>query len=295
MRKLAAAFAVLAAAGLGACATETASTGSSPASGTEAAAPSAEVLAAVNGAWRPAEDRARDQYRHPAASLAFWGLQPGDTIVEINPGAGSWWTQILAPYARATNGRFVAGYVDLGNPNVSQQARDARANFLQEFSNAQTYGRVEAVNFGMTSGLAMPDASADFILVARAYHNWARQAGATDRFMSEFARVLKPGGVLAVEQHRAPEGADVATSAPTGYVPEAYVIAAAERAGLRLAGRSELNANPRDDRDHPFGVWTLPPVRQTAPSGQPANPAFDRTEYDAIGESDRMTLRFVKP
>jgi|CXWL01.1.fsa_nt_gi predicted methyltransferase len=266
---------------------------------TQDAAPVPQVdvalVNAVEGAWRTPAQRARDQYRHPQDALTFWGLRPGATIVEIDPGGGSWWTQILAPYAHATNGRYVAGYVDLGSPTVSEGARNARAAFLQEYSNTERYGRVEAVNFGNTSGLALPDNSADFILVARAFHNWARVEGRTDRYMAEFARVLKPGGVLAVEQHRAPAGSDVATSAPTGYVPESYVIEAAARAGLTLAARSEINANPRDDHNHPFGVWTLPPVRQSAPSGQPANAAFDHTEFDAIGESDRMTLRFVKP
>ena len=259
------------------------------------AAPDAALVAAVNGEWRSAADRARDQYRHPQAALAFWGLRPGMTIVEIDPGGGSWWTEILAPYARMTNGRYIAGYVDLGAPTVSEAARNARASFLAEYANAERYGAVEAVNFGQASGLALPDNSADFILVARAFHNWARVEGRTQRYMSEFARVLKPGGVLAVEQHRAPVGSDVTVTAPNGYVAESYVIAEAERAGLRLADRSEINANPRDDHDHPFGVWTLPPVRQSAPRGQPANPNFDHSPYDAIGESDRMTLRFVKP
>jgi predicted methyltransferase len=255
----------------------------------------AALSRALSGSWRPEADRARDQFRHPQAALSFWGLRPGMTIVEIAPGGGSWWTKILAPYAHMTNGRYVAGYVDLGAANVTEAARNARSAFLAEYADTATYGNVEAVNFGMTSGLALPDASADFILVARAYHNWARSEGVTDRFMSEFARVLKPGGVLAVEQHRAAPGADVVASAPTGYVPESYVIAAAERAGLRLAGRSEINANPRDDRDHRFGVWTLPPVRRSAPLGQPDDPSFDHAPYDAVGESDRMTLRFVKP
>lgn len=252
------------------------------------------IASAVAGAWRSGEDRARDIYRHPAQSLAFWGLAPEMTIVEIAPGAG-WWTHILAPYARMTNGRYISASGDLGAPNASDAARAARAAFVQSFSDEAIYGEVEVVDFSMRAGLALPDDSADFILVARAFHNWARTEGATDRFMSEFARVLRPGGVLAVEQHRAAPGANVTETAPNGYVPEAYVIDAAARAGLVLAERSELNANPRDTRDHPFGVWTLPPIARTAPQGSPPDPSFDRTRYDAIGESDRMTLRFVKP
>lgn len=263
----------------------------------EAAAPvqsDAVLQAVVDGAWRTPEERARDQYRHPAASLSFWGLRPGATIVEIEPGGGSWWTPILAPYAERTGGRYVAGWLDLASPNATDRTRTARAAFLTEYADASIYGAVTAVDFGMHSGLALGDNEADFILVARAFHNWSRQ-GATERYMAEFFRTLRPGGVLAVEQHRAAAGADVAQSAPTGYVPESYVIEAAERAGFVLAGRSEINANPRDHRDHPFGVWTLPPIRRTAPQGQPADPTFDRAPYDAIGESDRMTLRFVKP
>jgi predicted methyltransferase len=252
------------------------------------------IQKAVDGPQRPAADKARDVHRHPVASLTFWGLKPGQTIVEISPGAGSWWTKILAPFAAQTKGRYIAGYVDLGAPNVSDAAKKARADFVAEYTDETLYGKVEVVDFGMASGLRLPDATADFILVARAYHNWARADGVTKRYMAEFARVLKPGGVLAVEQHRAPEGSDVAKTAPNGYVPEAYVIQAAAEAGLSLAGKSEVNANPKDTKDHPFGVWTLPPVRRSAPQGEPANPNFDHTKYDAIGESDRMTLRFVK-
>ena len=105
--------------------------------------------------------------------------------------------------------------------------------------------------------------------------------------------MLRPGGILAVEQHRAAEGAD--PRAGTGYVPESYVIDAARKAGFMLEARSEINANPKDTKDHPFGVWTLPPTRRSAPAGQPADPNFDHTKYDAIGESDRMTLKFRKP
>lgn len=252
------------------------------------------IEAAVNGEWRSEEDRARDQYRHPAEALAFWGVGPDMTIVEVAPGAG-WWTHILAPYARLSGGRYIAANGDLGAPDASDEARQRRADFIASFGDEGVYGPIEVVDFSTRAGLALPDASADFILVARAFHNWARQEGVTDQYMSEFARVLRPGGVLGVEQHRAPDGADVTETAPTGYVPESYVIEAAERAGLTLADRSDLNANPADTRDHPFGVWTLPPVARTAGFGEPDDPAFDRAPYDAIGESDRMTLRFVKP
>jgi predicted methyltransferase len=131
-------------------------------------------------------------------------------------------------------------------------------------------------------------------LNGRNIHNWMAN-GTLDKVMAESFAVLKPGGTLAIEEHRNLPTATQDPKAPTGYVTEAYVIAAAERAGFKLDARSDLYANANDDRDHPFGVWTLPPTRRTAPQGQPADPKFDSTPYDAIGESDRMALRFVKP
>jgi predicted methyltransferase len=254
---------------------------------------SAALRAAVAGEWRSPEHRARDAFRRPVESLQFWGLRPGMTVVEIEPGGEAWWTEILAPYAARTGGRYVGAYVDLAAPNVSDAARKARTDFEAKFGDRQRYGDVRAVNFGVTSGLQMEPNSADLILVARAFHNWSRQ-GRTDRYMSEFFRALKPGGVLAVEQHRAPAGSNWEQTAPNGYVPESYVVDAAQKAGFQLEARSELNANPRDTRDHPFGVWTLPPIRRST-MGERTLTAEERARYDAIGESDRMTLRFRKP
>lgn len=274
--------AVAAAVALAACATPTA----------ETAAPDAALSAAVAGDWRKAEDRARDGARRPAEALAFWGVKPNATVIELSPGGG-YWTDILAPYAKATGGRYMATAADLNNPNLSEGARRNRTAFEQRVSNRDIYGEVALVNFGAQSGPLGPPNSADVVLTARNIHNWM-PAGILDRVLGQAFAVLKPGGVFAVEEHRANPG-EQDPKAENGYVTEAYVIAAAERAGFRLAGRSELLANPRDTKDHPFGVWTLAPVKRTAPQGQPANPAFDRTKYDAIGESDRMTLRFVKP
>jgi predicted methyltransferase len=193
-----------------------------------------------------------------------------------------------------TKGRYIATAADLNNPDLPQAAREARAKFEARFADQAIYGKVEYVNFGTKSvGLGAP-ASVDFVLNGRNIHNWMAN-GILDKVMSESFAVLKAGGILAIEEHRNAAGAEQDPKAPTGYVTEAYVIAAAERAGFKLAERSDLYANPKDDRDHPFGVWTLPPTRRTAPQGQPADPSFDSAPYDAIGESDRMALRFVKP
>ncbi len=258
---------------------------------TEAAAADPALAAAVAGDWRSAQDKARDRWRRPAESLAFWGLRPGMTVVEIDPGGGAWWSQILAPYARATNGRFIGVVSDPGTPAVEERAAASRQRLATALSDAR-YGPVTVARM-TPAALDVPAGSADMVLVARAFHNWARSDGRTDAYMRNFFTALKPGGVLAVEQHRLPAGQPERPE--SGYVSEQSVIDAAQRAGFVLEARSEINANPADDTDHPFGVWTLPPVRNTAANGQPANPAFDRAAYDAIGESDRMTLRFRKP
>lgn len=216
----------------------------------------AALQAAIAATTRPEADRARDAQRHPFETLTFWGLQPGQTVVEIEPGRAGWWRNILEPYAAATGGRYVA----VGKP---------------------------------TESMGVADGSADLIVVARAFHNWSRD-GRTDPYLAAFFKALKPGGVLAVEQHRSKEGLNVADVASSGYVPESYVIHAARRAGFELEARSELNANAKDDHEHPFGVWTLPPTRTSEKDGRVLT-AEERAAFDAIGESDRMTLRFRKP
>ncbi|MFM8753214.1 MAG: class I SAM-dependent methyltransferase [Phenylobacterium sp.] len=257
-----------------------------------ALAADAALAKAVASEARPAADRARDKFRNPAQSLSFWGLKPGQTVVEVSPGGG-YWTEILAPYALATKGRYIAGVADLANPSLSEGARMARADFEARFADTARYGKVEFVGFGAVSGPLGPPGSADLVLTARNIHNWMWTPGMLPKVMNDFNAVLKKGGVLAVEEHRS-DPRPMAADGRDGYVSEAAVIAAAEAAGFRLDARSEINANPKDSKDHPFGVWTLPPVRRSsAPGAQPA-PDFDRARYDAIGESDRMTLRFVK-
>ncbi len=223
----------------------------------------AALQAAIISPDRSAADTARDVYRHPFETLTFWGLTPGSTIVEIEPGRGGWWSAILQPYAEATGGTYVA------------------------------------VNRPLDS-MGVADGSADMIVVARAFHNWHR-SGRTAPYLAAFFKALKPGGVLAVEQHRSVDGLNPDQTAPFGYVPESHVIRAALAAGFVLDARSELNANPKDDHDHPYGVWTLPPTRTSAPREGNTNDRptplteAERAAFDAIGESDRMTLRFRKP
>jgi len=247
---------------------------------------------AVANPVRAPANTARDRWRHPAESLTFWGLRPGDVIIDIDPGGG-YWTEILAPFARQTGGRYIGAVADLNDPKLSDEQKRGRAFFETRFADPSVWGKVETVGFGTVSGPLAPPGSVDFILSGRNIHNFM-WSGALGKLMTDSFAALKPGGVLAVEEHRA-DPRPMVPNARDGYVSEAFVIAAAEKAGFVLDGRSEINANPKDSKDHPFGVWTLPPTRRSAPIGQPPNPAFDHAKYDAIGESDCMTLRFRKP
>jgi predicted methyltransferase len=239
---------------------------------------------------RKTEDKARDKDRHPVKVLAFWGLEPGMTILEVQPGGG-WWTEILAPYARLTKGEFYATASDLDDPGLSENAKKGRADFAARFADEAKYGKVNLVNWG-AKAKPLPANKFDFVLLARVYHGWAGQSRVEPNLANLF-QAMKPGGILAIEQHRGNPGQEPPVD--KGYATEQAVIDAATKAGFKLDAKSELNANPKDTKDHPFGVWTLPPVRQSSEGGKAVDPSFDRAKYDAIGESDRMTLRFVKP
>ena len=244
------------------------------------------IQATLAGDWRDPANVARDQYRHPAETLAFFGLQPQQTVVEITPGGG-WYAEILAPYLR-DGGHYVAAVVDPGalpeggGRDYQQRSRDG---LDKKFAGAPAqFDAADVVAYDPARPVFGPAGSADLVLTFRNVHNW-REAGQAQGMFDGFFAVLKPGGTLGLVEHRA--AADVADGDPTGYVGQAQVIAMAEAAGFQLDGQSEVNANPLDTRDHPNGVWTLPPGNNHEDA--------DDAKYQAIGESDRMTLRFRKP
>jgi predicted methyltransferase len=263
-----------------------------PAMAIKPAGPNAQVAItpavqkAVQDSHRDPANVKRDAYRHPAQTLSFFGVAPGKTVIEITPGSG-WYSEILAPLLRDT-GSYVAAVVDPmsvpeGRGRDYQQR--SREGLEKKFAgNAAVYDKATLVAYNPTAPVFGPADSADVVLTFRNVHNW-RSANQAEGMFKGFYSVLKPGGVLGVVEHRAK--ADVPADDKTGYVGQKQVIAMAEAAGFKLAGSSEINANPRDTKDYPNGVWTLPPTNQ--------HDAADEARYQAIGESDRMTLRFIKP
>ena len=245
----------------------------------------AEIDRIMGGTHRAEPNRARDVYRHPKETLLFFGVRPDSTVVEIWPGGG-WYTEILAPVLRE-KGRYYAAHFHVDEKSPKYMG-PSRANFLKMLAaKPELYDRVivTALEAPVQTTIA-PRGSADIVLTFRNVHNWT--AAKNDQAMFRaFYDALKPGGTLGVVEHRAAPGTTLEQQIKTGYMTEAYVISLAENAGFRLAGRSEVNANPRDTKDHPAGVWTLPPTYRLKDQ--------DREKYRAIGESDRMTLKFVKP
>jgi predicted methyltransferase len=239
----------------------------------------------IGAEHRSADNVARNRYRHPAETLAFFGMRPDMTVVEISPGGGGWYTEILAPYLRE-KGRLIAANYD--SSSDSEYYRTNAARYLEKLkARPDLYDRVAVIEFAPPKkpGLGQ-DGSADMVVTFRNVHNWIEN-GTDAQVFAAMYKVLKPGGVLGLVEHRGNPDMVGKQWAEKGYVAETEVIRLAEQAGFRLAERSEINANPKDTKDYPKGVWTLPPTLEEGDK--------DRGKYLAIGESDRMTLRFIKP
>jgi predicted methyltransferase len=228
-------------------------------------------------------DAERDQYRHPAETLEFLGVKPNMTVLEVGPGEG-WYTELLAPLL-AAKGKLICSNSDPNGPP------DARSTFYGERfklfteTSPELYGKVETVVVDGKAPQLPMEGTLDEVLLFRGMHGMVNQ-GTLTAWLEQMHKALKPKGVLGIEQHRAADGADAAESAKKGYLPQAWVIEQVEAAGFKLAGKSEINANPKDTKDYEGGVWTLPPTLEKGD--------VDKDKYLAIGESDRMTLKFVK-
>ena len=239
---------------------------------------------------RSEANRKRDVYRHPRETLLFFGLKPDMSVLEIWPGGG-WYSEILAPVLRDKGKLYLAGNA-IENPKLPAWQREAREK--QEAAYAKRpalFGKPVFTSLGPPEYLAIaPAGSMDMVLTFRNVHNWSAQSSSTQRadalVFKAFYEALKPGGILGVVEHRAHPGTPFEQQIKSGYMTEAYVIELAEKAGFKLAAKSEINANPKDTKDHPNGVWTLPPMSRGR---------LDPEKYLAIGESDRMTLKFERP
>jgi predicted methyltransferase len=234
------------------------------------------------GNWRLAANSVRDVYRHPKATLQFFGIQPDQTVIEITPGNG-WYSEILAPLLH-DNGHYIAAVqIPAGG---GEARRDGDALHQKFAADAKHYGNAKFVEFDPKAPVFGQPGSADVVLTFRNVHNWVMADTAPTMFKAFYA-VLRPGGVLGVVDHRADDAASLASVKQSGYLPTRYVVKLATDAGFTLDASSEVNANPKDTKNYPKGVWTLPP---TLTLGEQ-----DKAKYLAIGESDRMTLRFIKP
>ncbi|MEJ0051068.1 MAG: methyltransferase domain-containing protein [Methylovirgula sp.] len=236
------------------------------------------ICTAVESPQRDAKNVARDIYRHPIETLTFFGVTPAQTVVEAWPGGG-WYAEILAPLLR-DRGKYIAA----APPG---KAHDALVALFAKDTKRFGKAVVTTLQIGKASDIA-PAGSADVVLTFRNVHNFLKAGDAASaRFFADCYRALKPGGVLGVVDHRLPENADSSLQIPSGYIKRSTIVRLAIAAGFKFDGESAVNANPRDDHMHPKGVWTLPPSYALGD--------VDRAKYQAIGESDRLTLRFVKP
>jgi predicted methyltransferase len=263
--------------------------------GASVAGGSAAIAAGMRGSRHSAGAANRDQYRHPVETLAFFGFTPTMTVLDVGPGIG-YYTELLAPVL-AKDGLYLATNREPPSTAAAPSAHhwtpyegvafDALLRAAPEL-----YGKVQVIRVDYQAPQLNLDGKVDMVLLMREGHmmkNW----GTLDTWLREIHRALKPNGILGVEDHRAAPGANPEETVTKGYLPEVWVIEKIEAAGFALAGKSEINANPRDTKDYPNGVWSLPPSFQAGPDYTPAD-ARDRAKYTAVGESDRMTLKFVR-
>ncbi|MEH2422979.1 MAG: methyltransferase [Nostoc sp.] len=233
----------------------------------------------LTSSHRSAANSDRDKYRHPVQTLEFFGLRSNMTVVELWPGSG-WYTEIIAPFLASKGQLIVTNF-------ASSTSKPALAFQQKLADDPKIFGKVKVVEINPPNELTLaPENSVDMVVTFRNIHNWVK-AGYADQVYAAAYKALKPGGIMGVEEHRAKPGISLQESIKTGYMSEDGVIAAVEKAGFKLVGKSEINANSKDTKDYPGGVWTLPPVLS---QGQK-----DRQRFLTIGESDRMTLKFVKP
>ncbi len=256
---------------------------------------SAAIAAAMRGPHRARGAAARDPYRHPVETLAFLGFTPTMTVLDVGPGTG-YYTELLAPVL-AKDGLYLATNWEPPDtapaPSVHHWSPYEGVQFDNLLRAApERYGKAQVIRVDYKAPKLNLDGKVDMALLMREVHmmkNWET----LDAWLREIHRALKPNGILGVEEHRAAPGANPEVTVQKGYLPEAWVIEKIEAAGFVLAGRSEINANPKDTKDHPNGVWSLPPSFQAGPDYGPADER-DRAKYAPIGESDRMTLKFVR-
>ena len=269
-----------------------------PASVEAEAAPEALLMTlpeAVASDLRSDEEKARDAWRHPTETLEFFGVEPAQKVVEVWPGGG-WYTNILAPWLGSSGGTLVAAGFDaaaIEDPERRARTEERLAEFKAAYADPK-FGNMEYTVFSASSGPLTEAGTADVVLTFRNLHNWMA-SGYAEKFFADAYDALKPGGTLGVVEHRLPSTEDQDPKATSGYVHEDYVKALATAAGFEFVDASEINANPADTADHPFGVWTLPPNNASSDRDGATPDDFDPEKYKAIGESDRMTLKFRKP
>lgn len=250
----------------------------------------------VAGDWRADGEKARDVWRNPSETLAFFEIEPSDTVIEIWPGGG-WYTNILAPYLASGEGQMIAAVWDVNlyegerRERIEQRIADFKAVYEAD---PDLFGTLAYTAFSAETGPLADAGTVDAVLTFRNVHNWM-SGDYSPKFFTDAFAALKPGGMLGVVEHRLPSSAEQDPRGSSGYVHEDFVKAMAASAGFEFVEGSEINANPADTADHPFGVWTLPPVSRHTDREGNALEGFDPEIYLAIGESDRMTLKFMKP